>query len=94
MTNSPSHLFSSLSFEEAVGLFKDWGFLVEPGPRPEEVTLIVEAPDHRTFGVYPAALLPHLAAVSLRIRWQNGAMYEASSLLRQERQPALGVKAL
>jgi len=73
---------SSLSFEEAVRLFKSWGFQVEPGPRPEEVSLIIEAPDHRTYCVYPASQLPQLAAVALRVRMQNGEMYEASYKLR------------
>lgn len=75
--------FSSLSFEDAVRLFKSWGFRVEPGPRPEEVSLIIEAPDHRTYCVYPASQLPQLAAIALRVRIQNGEMYEASYNLRR-----------
>ena len=62
-----------LSFEGAVRLFKQWGFQVEPGPRPEEVTLILEGPSHRTYAVYEASLLPQIAAVALDIRWQNRA---------------------
>jgi len=60
-----------LSFEDAVRLFKQWGFQVEPGPRPEEVTLILEGPGHRTYAVYEASMLPQIAAVALDIRWQN-----------------------
>jgi len=60
-----------LSFEDAVGLFKQWGFQVEPGPRPEEVTLILEGPGHRTYAVYEASMLPQIASVALDIRWQN-----------------------
>jgi hypothetical protein len=64
--------FGSLSFEDAVRLFKEWGFIVEPGPRPEEVTLLLEGPDYRTYSVTDAHELPELAAAALRIRWQNG----------------------
>jgi hypothetical protein len=82
--------FSSLSFEDAVRLFKSWDFQVEPGPRPEEVTLILEAPDHRTYCVHPASVLPQMAAVALRARFLNGAMYEGSSKLRQADQERQG----
>jgi hypothetical protein len=62
------------SFEDAVKLFKQWGFQVEPGPQPEQVTLILEGPDYRTYSVYEAHMLPQVAAVALRVRWQNGSM--------------------
>jgi len=62
------------SFEDAVKLFKQWGFDIEPGPRPEQVTLILEGPDYRTYSVYEARMLPQIAAVALRVRWRNGAM--------------------
>jgi hypothetical protein len=64
--------FEPLSFEEAVRLFKEWGFLVEPGPRPEEVTLVIEGAAHRSYHVFEPAELPQMAAVILRVRWQNG----------------------
>ena len=67
-------MLKPLSFEDAVRLFKLWGFQVEPGPRPEEVTLILEEPDHRTYAVYQAEMLPQIAAVALQVRWRNGAM--------------------
>ncbi len=70
---SDSATFNSLSLEDAVQLFKQWGFQVEPGPRPEEVTLIIDAPDHRTYCVHPANMLPHMAAVALRVRRQQQA---------------------
>jgi hypothetical protein len=57
-----------MSFEEAVRLFKAWGFRVEPGPQPDEVTLIIDAPDHRNYSVYPADQLPAVAAVALGVR--------------------------
>ena len=57
-----------LSFAEAVRLFEAWGFRVEPGPQLDEVTLIIDAPDHRTYSVYPAGLLPAVAAVALGVR--------------------------
>jgi hypothetical protein len=65
--------FETLSFEEAVRLFKEWGFLVEPGPRPEEVTLVIEGTAHRSYHVFDPAELPRLAAVILRTRWRAGA---------------------
>jgi hypothetical protein len=67
-------VFKPLSFEDAVRLFKLWGFQVEPGPRPEEVTLILEGPGYRTYIVYEARMLPQIAAVALRVRWQNMAL--------------------
>jgi hypothetical protein len=64
--------FDSLSFEDAIRLFKQWGFQVEPGPRPEEVTLILEGPGYRTHSVHDAHILPKMAAVALHAHWQNG----------------------
>jgi hypothetical protein len=64
-------MLKPLSFEGAVRLFKQWGFQVEPGPHPEEVTLILEGPGHRTYAVYEASMLPQIATVAQRIRWQN-----------------------
>jgi len=66
--------FQSFSFEEAIRLFKQWGFVVEPGPRPEEVTLILEGPGCRTYSVYDAQMLPQIAATALGARWQSGAL--------------------
>ena len=66
--------FETLSFEEAVRLFKEWGYLVEPGPRPEEVTLVIEGPTHRSYHVHKATELPQLAAAILRVRWHTGAI--------------------
>jgi len=62
----------SQGFEDAIRLFKLWGFRVEPGSRPEEVTLILKGPGYRTYTVYDAHLLPTIAAEGLRARWQNG----------------------
>ena len=64
--------FGSLTFEDAIRLFKQRGFQVEPGPSPEEVTLILEGPDYRNCPVHDARDLPAMAAVALRVRWQNG----------------------
>lgn len=82
-SNSPN--FGSLTFEDAVKLFKQWGFQVEPGPRPEEVTLIIEAPDHRTFAVHPADMLTQLAAAGLSARWQNGTLLNTASRQPEEK---------
>jgi hypothetical protein len=67
-------MFKIVSFEEAVRLFKEWGFQVEPGPRPGEVTLIIDAPDYRCCTVYDARMVPQIATVALEVRWQNGSM--------------------
>jgi hypothetical protein len=64
----------TLSFEEAVRLFKEWGFLVEEGPRHGEVTLILEGPGHRSCYVCESEKLPEMVASVLRVRWQTGAM--------------------
>ena len=72
--------FASLSFENAVRLFKQWGFQVEPGPRPEEVTLILEGPDCRSYSVQDAHVLPAMAAAALRARWQNGTLTHSREL--------------
>jgi hypothetical protein len=67
-------MFKTVSFEEAVCLFKEWGFVVEPGPRAGEVTLVIDAPDHRHYTVYDAEMLSGIATVALEVRWQNGSM--------------------
>ena len=64
----PAASAEPLSFEQAVALFKSWGFVVEPGPQPGEVSLIIQSPDHQNTSVYPAAMLPQIAAVALRVR--------------------------
>lgn len=62
-----------LSFEKAVRLFKEWGFLVEPGPLEGEVTLITEGPGYRNYCVYEAAILPQIAAEILLVRRRRAA---------------------
>ena len=64
----------TLSFEEAVQLFKEWGFLVEQGPRHGEITIILEGPDHRSYYVCEPAQLPLMASAILRVRWRTGAI--------------------
>ena len=64
---------ATLTFEKAVRLFRQWGFLVEKGPRQKEVTLILQGPDHRSFYVYDVEQLPQVAAVALRVRLASGA---------------------
>jgi hypothetical protein len=61
-----------LTYAEAVSLFEQWGFQIESGPRADEVTLILEAPDSRTCTVHPKSMLPQMAAVILAVRWRNG----------------------
>jgi hypothetical protein len=72
-----------MSFEEAVRLFEAWGFRVEPGPQPDEVTLIIDAPDSRTYCVHPAHMLPEIAAVALAVRQRR----KDACRLRQQAQP-------
>jgi len=71
-----------LSFEDAIRLFKGWGFQVEPGPHLDEVTLILEEAGYRTYAVHPATMLPEIAKVALHIRWRNGTMLRDTENLR------------
>ena len=66
--------FEKLSFEKAVQLFRGWGFLVQPGPRNWEVTLMLEGPTHRSYCVCEPEQLPEMATVILRQRLRTGAM--------------------
>jgi hypothetical protein len=63
---------AELSFDEAVHLFNEWGFQVELGPREGEVTLTLDGEDGRTWIVWRVEMLPQVAEVILRTRWQNG----------------------
>ena len=63
---------AALSYSEAVHLFEQWGFKVEPGPRAGEVTLILDTPEGRTYAVHPVELLPQMAISALAVRWRNG----------------------
>ncbi len=83
MTNPGLPSFDSLSFEDAVHLFKSWGFQVDPGPGPEEVTLILNASDHRTYSVCPVDALTQMAIVALRVRLVNGTLCQALTQLRR-----------
>lgn len=64
--------FENLSFEKAAQLFEGWGFVVEHGPDPGEVTLILEGSAHRSYYICKHEKLPELAASVLRIRWCGG----------------------
>ena len=75
-----------LSFKEAAQLFKEWGFVVEPGPQSDEVTLIIDAPDHRNYSVYPVQLLPEIAAVALSVRQRR----QDAASLRKHTGPSRG----
>jgi len=68
-------MFKRLTFEDAVHLFEQWGFDVEAGPRPSEVTLILDGPGFRTTTVYKSAMLPDIAGVAQEIRWRNGSCF-------------------
>ena len=58
--------FEKLSFEKAVQLFKEWGFLVQQGTK--EVTLTVEGPNHRSYCVCQPEELAEMATAVLRQR--------------------------
>lgn len=60
--------FAALSFEKAIRLFQQWGFRVEAGPGRDEVTLILEGPDHRSCYVYETAQLTGIAEAALCVR--------------------------
>jgi hypothetical protein len=65
-------MLKPLAFEQAVRLFELWGFKVEPGPGSDEVSLVLEGEDYRTYAVYEAEMLPQIAEAALKVRWQNG----------------------
>jgi len=73
--------FVKLSFERAVQLFQEWGFRVEEGPGHEEVTLILEGPDYRSYYVYEITRLPQIAAAALRMRRNIDAKKDAAIFL-------------
>jgi len=66
-----------LSLEQALELFKGWGFLLEGGPRAGEVTLILEGPTHRSYNVCEPEQLTEMAAAVLRQRLLTGGMMTA-----------------
>lgn len=72
--------FTKLSFERAVRLFREWGFLVEEGPGHEEVTLIIEGPAHRSCHVFTVAQLPQIAASALQVRRKKSVIETRQSL--------------
>jgi len=87
-------MFSFLPFEDAIKLFMAWGFQMEPGPRPDEVTLIIDAPDYRAYTVHPAYLFAQVAAVTLRIRWRNGAMFSVTGDQRRDKAGGLDLTTI
>jgi len=94
MMEIASTMFSFLPFEDAIKLFMAWGFQVEPGPRPDEVTLIIDALDYPTYTMLPADLFAQVAAVTLRIRWCNGAMFSISGTQRREKAEGLDLTTI
>lgn len=71
-----------LCYGEAVHLFEAWGFQVEPGPGADEVSLILERPESRTYTVHPKDVLPRIAALSLAVRWRNQKVMSWTGLAR------------
>lgn len=65
-------MFKQLSFNDAIDLFKEWGFRVEPGPLPGEISLIIEDESCRLCTVFDADYLAEIAAFVLKMRWDNG----------------------
>ena len=66
--------FEKWSFERAIQLLKEWGFLVESGPRSGELTLLLKGQTHRSYCVCDPEKLPEMAATVLCVRWRTGAM--------------------
>jgi len=66
--------FEKLSFEKAVQLFKEWGFLVEQGPRNGEVTISLEGSGHQSSCVCKPEQLAEMATAILHVRWRTMAM--------------------
>jgi hypothetical protein len=66
--------FEKLSFEKAVQLFQEWGFLVRPGPGPGEVTLILDETTNRSYCVCQPRQLAEMAEVILRHRLRTSAV--------------------
>jgi hypothetical protein len=66
--------WEKMSSEKAVQLFEEWGFLVQPGPKTNEVTLILEEPTQRSYYVCETKKLPEMAEAVLRVRWTSGAI--------------------
>ena len=63
---------SDLTYQEAVSLFEQWGFEVESGPRADEITLILETSESRTYAVHPRYMLSPMATAILAVRWRTG----------------------
>jgi hypothetical protein len=66
--------FETLSFEKAVQLFEQWGFLVQQGPRMTEVTIILEGRCHRSYYVCEPEQVSEMASAILRQRMHLRAM--------------------
>lgn len=71
---------SELTYQEAVSLFEQWGFQVECGPRPGDVTLLLRTEEGCTYSVHEQAMLPQMAAVALAVRWRNNQMMQEDCL--------------
>ena len=69
-----------ISFEDAVRLLRGWGFLVQAGPGPGEVTLIMQGPDFQTSTVHKAEMLPEITAVLLQIHVVSETLETTSSI--------------
>ncbi|MBN2005913.1 MAG: hypothetical protein JXA21_21325 [Anaerolineae bacterium] len=67
---------SNLTYSEAVLLFKQWGFRIQPGPRAGEVTLLLKTAESCTYSVQEPYMLPKMAEIALAVRWLNGAAQE------------------
>jgi hypothetical protein len=68
--------FEKLSFEEAIQLFRGWGFRVEQGPSISDITLIHEGATHRSYLICEPKQLAEMATSILQVRWRNGTMMD------------------
>jgi hypothetical protein len=74
--------FEKMSFQKAAQLFEDWGFRLQPGPRAEEITVILEGPAHRSYLVCHPEQLAEMAAVILRQRLRNHTLLSPMSYIQ------------
>jgi hypothetical protein len=67
-------MMTELSFEDAVNLFKQLGYIVKLGPNPGEVTLIFSDHTGKTFCVYETTMLISIALEIINLQSQRAAV--------------------
>ena len=67
-------MMTELSFEDAVNLFKQRGYIVKLGPNPGEVTLIFSDHTGNTYCVYEKTMLVSIALEIITLQSQRAAV--------------------